>query len=97
MFSIGTLGFIVWSQKVALLYCKVKVTNLTICFNSTTLVNTFFFLTLTACVKTSLGSNNFNSITQLAGNRNLSSSSETTRKKSFNFEKFNNSLPACPP
>ena len=50
----------------------------------------FFFLTLTACVKTSLGSNNFNSITQLAGNRYLSSTSETARKKSFNFEVFNN-------
>ena len=42
MFSIGTLGFIVWSQMVALLYCEVKVKNLAICFNSSTLVDTYF-------------------------------------------------------
>lgn len=76
MFSIGILGFIVWSQVVALPYCEVGVTNLAICWNSSTLVGTFY-------------SKNSTSYTQSAGNRNLSSSSETTRGKSFNFDLFN--------
>ena len=79
MFSIGTLGFIVWSQMVALLYCEVQVINLAICFNSSTLVNTSI-LALTTYVKTILKSKNFTNFTQLAGNRNLLSTSETTRK-----------------
>lgn len=92
MFSIGTLGFIVWSQMVALLYCEVKVRNLAICFNSSTLVDTYF---LASTVIRPLRyntkiSNNSTSFTQLAGNRYLSSTSETTRKKSFNLEVFNN-------
>ena len=96
MFSIGTLGFIVWSQMVALLYCEVKVKNLAICFNSSTLVDTYlmpYSLAITAfslfCHKTKI-SYNSTSYTQLAGNRYLSSTSETARKKSFNFEVFYN-------
>nr|YP_010697799.1 LAGLIDADG homing endonuclease [Porodaedalea chrysoloma]WCF76760.1 LAGLIDADG homing endonuclease [Porodaedalea chrysoloma] len=61
---------------VALPYCEVRVINLAICWDSSTLVNTFY-------------SENFTSYTQSAGNRNISSSSETTRVKSFNFELFN--------
>ena len=83
MFSIGTLGFIVWSQLVALLYCEVKVTNLAICFNSSTLGDTYF-LALTIFFSAKI-SNNSTSFTQLAGNRYLSSTSETTCKKSLNF------------
>lgn len=76
MFSIGILGFIVWSQTVALLYCEVEVINLAICWNSSTLVN-------------SCNRKNFTSYTQSAGNLNNKSSSETTREKSFNFDLFN--------
>jgi hypothetical protein len=77
MFSIGILGFLVWSQLMALPYCEVKVINLAICWNSLTLLGTFY-------------SKNFNSYTQSAGNRNFSSSSETIREKSFKFCLFNN-------
>ena len=92
MFSIGTLGFIVWSQMVALLYCEVKVINLAICFNSSTLVDTkILALTVFRPLQHNTKiSNNSTSFTQLAGNRYLSGTSETTRKKSFNFEVFNN-------
>ena len=41
------------------------------------------------CHKTKI-SYNSTSYTQLAGNRYLSSTSETARKKSFNFEVYNN-------
>lgn len=76
MLSIGVLGFIVWSYMVALPYCEVGVINLAICWNSLTLVGTF-------------NSKNSTSYTQSAGNRNWqSSSSETTREKSFNFNQF---------
>lgn len=76
MFSIGILGFIVWSHLVALLYCEVEVINIAICWNSFKLVNTFY-------------SKNFTSYTQSAGNLNILSSSETKRDKSFNFYLFN--------
>lgn len=79
MFSIGILGFLVWSQLVALLYCKMEVTNLTVCWNSLVLRNTFY-------------SKNFFSYTQSAGNLNtlsLKSPSETTREISRNFDLFN--------
>lgn len=64
---------------VALPYCEVGVINLAICWNSSTLVGTFY-------------SKNSTSYTQSAGNRNFSSSSETTRGKSFNFDLFNSEL-----
>ena len=80
MFSIGLLGFIVWSQMVALLYCEIEVTNFAICWNSLVLTNT-------------LNSKNFVSYTQSAGNLytlSLKSSSETTREisQSRNFDLF---------
>lgn len=80
MLSIGVLGFIVWSYTVALPYCEVGVINLAICWNSLTLVGTF-------------NSKNSTSYTQSAGNRNFTSSSETTREKSFNFNLFYEHLP----
>lgn len=82
MFSIGILGFLVWSQLVALPYCEIEVTNLAICWNSLVLTNTFY-------------SKNFVSYTQSAGNLNtlsLKSSSETTREISRNFDMFNKHL-----
>ena len=80
MFSIGLLGFIVWSQKVALPYCEIWKINLAICWNSLVLIGT-------------LDSKNSFSYTQSAGNlytKGLRSSSETIRETSRNFELFNN-------
>jgi hypothetical protein len=89
MFSIGILGFLVWScfyqfnlteliGMVALLYCEVQVINIAVYWNSSTLVSTF-------------DSKNLISYTQSAGNRlsYTTSSSETTRDTSFfNFSFF---------
>lgn len=75
MFSIGILGFIVWSL-LGLFYCEVEVINCAICWNGFMLVGT-------------LNSKNPISYTQSAGNRFYTSSSETTRAAShFNFEAF---------
>jgi hypothetical protein len=75
MFSIGILGFIVWSW-LGLSYCEVGVINHAICWNGFRLLGTFY-------------SKNLSSYTQSAGNRNYTSSSETTRVTScFNFDTF---------
>lgn len=83
MFSIGILGFIVWSYYrtcMAPLYCEVEVTYLAICWNSSTLLGTLY-------------SKNSSSYTQSAGNCSLyTSASETTREKSFNFDAFNSAF-----
>src|ERR1700742_4509128 len=79
MFSIGILGFLVWSQMVALLHCEVEVINLAVCWNSLVLKSTF-------------NSKNLFSYTQSAGNlytKGLKSSSETTCETSRNLETFN--------
>jgi hypothetical protein len=76
MFSIGILGFLVWSHTMALLYCEVKVINLAICWNSLIILGTF-------------NSKNSDILTQSAGNRKYSISSETICKRSFNFDLFN--------
>ncbi len=79
MFSIGILGFLVWSQMVALLHCEVEVINLAVCWNSLVLTSTF-------------NSKNLVSYTQSAGNlytKGLKSSSETTSETSRNLETFN--------
>ena len=79
MLSIGILGCLVWSQKVALLCCEAEVINLAVCWNSLTLFSTF------SC-------KNLNSYTQSAGNRHFTSntrSSETICKTSCqNFTTF---------
>lgn len=88
MFSIGILGFLVWSfffyslqieELVALSYREVGVTNLAVCWNSFTLLGTF------SC-------KNLSSYTQSAGNRHFTrntSSSETICEISCqNFNKF---------
>jgi len=79
MFSIGILGFLVWSYLVGLPYCEIWVINIAICWNSLVLLSTF-------------KSKNLNSYTQSAGNLytiSLKSSSETTRDTSQNFKMFN--------
>lgn len=79
MFSIGILGFLVWSQVVALPHCEMRVINLAICWNSLVLISTF-------------NSKNLVSYTQPAGNLNTQSlkrSSETICEISRNFYMFN--------
>jgi hypothetical protein len=80
MFSIGILGFLVWSQLVALPHCEVSVTNFAVCWNSLVLTSTF-------------NSKNLVSYTQSAGNpytslAGLKSSSETICVTSRKFETF---------
>ncbi len=81
--SIGILGFIVWSQVMALLNSDIKISNFAICWNSYKLLGTF-------------NSKNPNRNTQSAGNQIKLSSSETTRKKSFNFDLANQFLDIHP-
>jgi len=89
MFSIGILGFLVWSQLVALPQFEMGVKNLAICWNSLVLTSTF-------------NSKNLVSYTQSAGNPytpsllwrlqrrgGLKSSSETICETSRKFETFN--------
>lgn len=79
MFSIGILGFLVWSQLVGLLHCEMEVINIAVCWNSLVLTSTF-------------NSKNLVSYTQSAGNlytKCLKGSSETTRDTSRSFELFN--------
>ena len=82
MFSIGILGFLVWSlltslyinkEMVALSYCEVGVINLAVCWNSYILYST-------------LSSENLYNYTQSAGNHpnTQMSSSETTCETSQN-------------
>ena len=88
MFSIGILGFLVWSlifpllqreELVALSYREEGVINLAVCWNSLTLLGTF------SC-------KNLSSYTQSAGNRpfsiNTSSSETICEISSQNFNKF---------
>jgi len=77
--SIGILGFIVWSYMMALFFfneIQEEVINIAICWNSSTLLST-------------LNSKNLNNYTQPAGNLNFNtSSSETKRNMSFNFDLY---------
>lgn len=74
MGSIGLLGFLVWSQLMAFPYCEIWVINLTIGWESITLLTTFYSL-------------NVNNMTQSAGNK-INGSSETTRENTRNFYDF---------
>jgi Cytochrome C and Quinol oxidase polypeptide I len=77
MFSIGILGCLVWSW-LGLPHSDIGVINLAICWNSFTLLGTFY-------------SKNLNSNTQSAGNHHFLNvgPSETTRETShFNFTPF---------
>ena len=79
----------------ALPYCEVEVINHAICWNSFMLVGTFYSKNPTSLKEPFNFSRIKGSYTQSAGNRVLNvyklystSSSETTREKSFNFEEF---------
>ncbi len=81
MFSIGILGFLVWSQLVALPHNEMGVINLALCWNSLVLTSTF-------------NSKNLVSYTQSAGNpytskAGLKNPSETICEISRNFKMFN--------
>jgi hypothetical protein len=81
MFSIGILGFLVWSQLVAHPTIEMGLINLAICWNSLVLTSTF-------------NSKNLVSYTQSAGNpytsfAGLKSTSETICKTTRKFEMFN--------
>jgi hypothetical protein len=76
MFSIGILGFLVWSLfVVAPSYCEVRFNNFAVCWESSTLLGTFY-------------SENLRSETQSAGNPKLysTSSSETIREASSQYK-----------
>ena len=83
IFSIGILGFIVWSWLLASLLSDMEIlNNFAICWNSLVLFST-------------LNGKNLHSYTQSAGNLSLNSfnaikqsASETTRETSFNFVAF---------
>lgn len=87
MFSIGILGFIVWSYTMmAFLHGDMEVTNLAVCWNGSTFMSTLY-------------SENLMNYAQSAGNSLLiatagliilaaTGASETTRGKSFCFEGF---------
>ena len=90
MFSIGILGFLVWSQWLAFLFGDFEVINFAICWKSSVSISTF-------------NSENLIGYAQSAGNLSLLSTliirdksdnfadkspSETTRETSFNFDSF---------
>lgn len=93
MFSIGILGFIVWSYHhtsglwVASLYHKVLENNSTVCWNGSTIISTIL-----------LNSDNLTIYTQSASNGMISlallhtGASETTRGKSYNFTTFHSAF-----
>lgn len=79
MFSIGILGFLVWSFLVGPFHCEMEVINIAKCWNSLVLTSTF-------------NSKNLVNYTQSAENlytNSLRNFSETTCDTSRNFETFN--------
>ncbi len=90
MMSIGVLGFVVWSQWLAFLIGDYEVINFAVCWKNLVFINTF-------------NSENFINYAQSAGNLSFigilfytvkyyiksdKSSSETTRKTSFDFKAY---------
>ena len=93
MFSIGVLGFIVWSQAqiahlwfrhevVALLFCEETVINSTVGWKDYTLLNTFYSLNVNNMVPSA---GNFTVMSLVLNGRG---SSETIRGGSFSFGLF---------
>jgi len=79
MFSIGILGFLVWSYLVGLFHCEMEGINIAKCWNSLVLTSTF-------------NSKNLVNYTQSAENlytNSLRNFSETMRDTSQKFETFN--------
>ena len=59
MFSIGILGFIVWSQLMALPFCKEGVINSTVGWKDYMLLNTFYSLDVNNKIQSAGSSFNF--------------------------------------
>ena len=93
MISIGILGFIVWSNLVALFSCEAIIIIFTISLDSLYLYNyiTIRLLT-TAPGSISADCSNVNNITQPAGNCNITGSSETICESRFNNFRLNYKL-----
>jgi len=96
MFSIGILGFIVWSQLMGFPYCEVWVINLAVCWNSSTLVSTLYSENLTSYAQSAGNGWELTSVEMFISSIPLmglalvhTSASETTREKSFNYDAFN--------
>lgn len=92
MFSIGILGFLVWSQLVALPQCcnAEGVINFAICWNSLVLISTFNSKNLISYTESA--GNLYTSPAQALRKTGLKSSSETIcdTSQKFKFETFNN-------
>lgn len=87
MFSIGILGFIVWSLvTMASFYGNVEVTYSAVCWNSSTLVSTLYSKNLTSYAQSAGNGWNLTSVWAIAPVH--TSASETTRGKSFNYDAF---------
>jgi len=81
MLSIGVLGFIVWSHRLAFLISNYKVINFAICWNSLVFISTFISKNLISYAQSAGNLNSINNIDY----RIDKSTSETTRETSFNF------------
>lgn len=93
MGSIGFLGLLVWSYiffMLAFHYCKIMVINLAICWKSLVLIITFNSKNIINYTWSAGNISLFKLYNYLYLNLNKNSASETTRKKSFNFQNFRN-------
>lgn len=83
MFSIGILGFLVWSQWLAFFIGDYEVINFAICWKSLVSISTFNSKNLIGYAQ-SAGNLSFNN----KKNRADKSPSETTRETSFNYDQY---------
>ena len=97
MMSIGVLGFVVWSQTVALLYREVKVINFTVGWNGLLFLFLFIQITQLGNLLDTFCSLNANKSAQSAGNSlpavtsmlDKVGSSETIRGNTYDLFKDN--------
>lgn len=94
MMSIGVLGFVVWSQRLAFHICEDMVINFAVCWNSLVLISTFNSENLISYAK-SAGNFSFICSILLVKSKNYEmktdkSSPETTRETSFNYDDYRN-------
>jgi LAGLIDADG endonuclease len=96
MFSIGILGFLVWSHWLAFLIEDYKIINFAVCWKSLTFISTFYSKNL---LNYAQSAGNLSSISSyISKNKSIDSneyniktdkrSSETIRETSFNFEDY---------
>lgn len=89
MMSIGVLGFVVWSQRLAFLIGDYEVINFAVCWNSLVSISTFNSENLIGYAQ-SAGNLSFMIFIILLVNKTKTdkSPSETTRETSFNFDEY---------